>query len=241
MIKKTLLILLVLSINAQAQSFQGLLKKATEIASGAQKTSLSADDIANGLKEALRIGAEKGCANLAKPDGFFKNATHKILMPPEAAKVESTLRSIGLNQLADDFILSMNRAAEDASATAAPIFVNAIKQMTIADGITILKGDETAATTYLRSKTTSELKSSFNPIIKASLDKVNATKYWWDKAITAYNSIPFSNKKINTDLSAYVTEKAIEGIYSEIAKQEKDIRANPMARTTELLKRVFEK
>ena len=108
------------------------------------------------------------------------------------------------------------------------------------DGLTILKGDETAATTYLRSKTTSELKSSFNPIIKTSLDKVNATKYW-EKAITAYNAIPFSNKKINPDLSAYVTEKAMEGIYSEIAKQEKDIRANPMARTTDLLKRVFEK
>jgi hypothetical protein len=240
MMKQTLLLILVLSFNAQAQTFQGLLKKATEIASGAQKTGLSSDDIANGLKEALRVGAEKGCANLAKPDGFFKNAALKILMPPEAAKVESTLRSIGLNQLADDFILSMNRAAEDASGTAAPIFVNAIKQMTFSDGLTILKGDETAATTYLRSKTTSELKSSFNPIIKASLDKVNATKYW-DKAITAYNAIPFSNKKINPDLSAYVTEKAMEGIYSEIAKQEKDIRSNPMARTTELLKRVFEK
>lgn len=238
--KKILLLLLFLGFNAPAQSFQGILKKATEIASGAQKTGLSSDDIANGLKEALRVGAEKGCANLAKPDGFFKNAALKILMPPEAAKVESTLRSIGLNQLADDFILSMNRAAEDASATAAPIFVNAIKQMTITDGINILLGDETAATTYLRSKTTTELKSSFNPIIKTSLDKVNATKYW-EKAITAYNAIPFSNKKINPDLSAYVTEKAMEGIYSEIAKQEKDIRANPMARTSELLKRVFEK
>jgi len=238
--KKLLILLTLCSINAKAQSFQGILKKATEIASGAQKTGLSSDDIANGLKEALRVGAEKGCASLAKPDGFFKNAALKILMPPEAAKVESTLRSIGLNQLADDFILSMNRAAEDASATAAPIFVNAIKQMTITDGINILRGDETAATTYLRSKTTDNLKSTFNPIVKTSLDKVNATRYW-EKAISAYNAIPFSNKKINPDLSAYVTEKAMEGIYSEIAKQEKDIRANPMARTTELLKRVFEK
>lgn len=238
--KKILLLLLVLSFNAQAQSFQGLLKKATEIASGAQKSGLSSDDIANGLKEALRIGAEKGCANLAKPDGFFKNAAIKILMPPEAAKVESTLRSVGLHQIADDFILSMNRAAEDASATAAPIFINAIKQMTISDGLTILKGNETAATAYLRSKTSEALQSSFNPIVKTSLDKVNATQYW-EKAITAYNAIPFSNKKINPDLSVYVTEKAMEGIYSEIEKQEKDIRANPMARTSELLKRVFEK
>lgn len=238
--KKILVLFVLFSTQTNAQTFQGLLKKATEIASGATKTGLSSDEIANGLKEALRIGAEKGCTNLAKPDGFFKNAALKILMPPEAAKVESTLRSVGLNQYADDFILSMNRAAEDACVTAAPIFVNAIKQMTITDGLNILRGDESAATTYLRSKTTAELKSSFNPIIKTSLDKVNATKYW-EKSITAYNAIPFSNKKINPDLSAYVTEKAMEGIYIEIAKQERDIRANPMARTSELLKRVFEK
>lgn len=238
--KKILVLFVLFSTHANAQSFQGLLKKATEIASGATKTGLSSDEIANGLKEALRIGAEKGCTNLAKPDGFFKNAALKILMPPEATKVESTLRSVGLNQYADDFILSMNRAAEDACVTAAPIFVNAIKQMTISDGLNILRGDESAATTYLRSKSTADLKSSFNPIIKTSLDKVNATKYW-EKAITAYNAIPFSNKKINPDLSAYVTEKAMEGIYSEIAKQEKDIRANPMARTSELLKKVFER
>lgn len=237
--KKLLLLLLSLGFSAQAQNIQGLLNKATKIVSTGS-TSLSSDDIANGLKEALTTGAEKGCANLAKPDGFFKNAALKILMPPEAAKVESTLRSVGLNQFADEFILSMNRAAEDASATAAPIFVNAIKQMTISDGINILRGDETAATTYLRSKTSTELKSSFNPIIKNSLEKVNATKYW-EKAITAYNAIPFSNKKINPDLSAYVTEKAIEGIYSEIAKQEKEIRVNPLARTSDLLKRVFGK
>jgi hypothetical protein len=237
--KKILFLLTLISLNVKAQNIQGLLKKATEITSNGS-TSLSSEDIANGLKEALTTGAEKGCANLAKPDGFFKNAALKILMPPEAAKVESTLRSIGLNQIADDFILSMNRAAEDASATAAPIFVKAIKQMTITDGLNILKGDEKAATTYLRSKTSTELNASFNPIVKTSLDKVNATKYW-EKAITAYNAIPFSNKKINPDLSAYVTEKAMEGIYSEIAKQEKDIRANPMARTSDLLKRVFNK
>jgi hypothetical protein len=237
--KKLLILLTLCSINAKAQNFQGLLNKATKIISTGS-TSLSSDDIANGLKEALTTGAEKCCANLAKPDGFFKNAALKILMPPEATKVESTLRSVGLNQYADDIILSLNRAAEDASATAAPIFVNAIKQMTISDGINILRGDETAATSYLRSKTAENLKTTFNPIIKNSLDKVNATKYW-EKAITAYNAIPFSNKKINPDLSAYVTEKAMEGIYSEIAKQEKDIRVNPLARTSDLLKRVFEK
>jgi hypothetical protein len=144
-----------------------------------------------------------------------------------------------MNQLADDFILSMNRAAEDACHTAAPIFVKAIKDMSITDGINILKGNETAATTYLKSKTQEDLKASFNPIIKTSLNKVDATKYW-EKIITTYNAIPLT-KKMNPDLAAYVTEKSMDGIYSEIASQEKEIRANPMARTTALLKSVFEK
>jgi hypothetical protein len=200
---------------------------------------LSSQDIANGLKEALTIGAEKGCVNLSKSDGFFKNAALKILMPPEAQKIESTIRGLGMNQLADDFILSMNRAAEDACNTAAPIFVKAIKEMSITDGINILKGNETAATTYLKSKTEMDLKASFSPIIKTSLDKVDATKYW-EKIINTYNAIPLT-KKMNPDLTAYVTDKSMNGIYSEIASQEKEIRANPMARTSALLKSVFEK
>jgi len=228
---------LLLSVSANAQGLQGLLKKATNIISESG-SGLNSQDIANGLKEALTIGAEKGCVNLSKSDGFFKNAALKILMPPEAQKIENTIRSLGMNQLADDFILSMNRAAEDACNTAAPIFVKAIKEMSITDGINILKGNETAATTYLKSKTEMDLKASFSPIIKTSLDKVDATKYW-EKIITTYNAIPFS-KKMNPDLTAYVTEKSMNGIYSEIASQEKEIRANPMARTTALLKSVFE-
>ncbi len=230
--------LVVLTVNTKAQGLQGLIKKATNIVSESG-SGLSSQDIANGLKEALTMGAEKGCVNLAKPDGFFKNAALKILMPPEAQKVESTIRSLGMNQLADDFILSMNRAAEDACHAAAPIFVKAIKDMSITDGINILKGNETAATTYLKSKTQEDLKASFNPIIKTSLNKVDATKYW-EKIITTYNAIPLT-KKMNPDLAAYVTEKSMDGIYSEIATQEKEIRANPMARTTALLKSVFEK
>jgi GTPase Era involved in 16S rRNA processing len=144
-----------------------------------------------------------------------------------------------MNQLADDFILSMNRAAEDACNTAAPIFVKAIKEMSITDGINILKGNETAATTYLKSKTEMDLKASFSPIIKTSLDKVDATKYW-EKIINTYNAIPLT-KKMNPDLIAYVTDKSMNGIYSEIASQEKEIRANPLARTSALLKSVFEK
>ena len=229
--------LLLLSTTSNAQILKGLLKKATTLVTE-NKQGLSQDDIANGLKEALTIGAEKGCVNLSKPDGFFKNAALKILMPPEAQKIENTIRSIGLNQLADDFILSLNRAAEDACNTAAPIFVKAIKNITISDGINILRGNDTAATNYLRTKTQTELVASFSPIIKTSLDKVEATKNW-EKIITVYNKIPLVNKKINPDLTAYVAEKSMSGIYTEIASQEKEIRSNPMARTTALLKSVF--
>lgn len=233
-----LLSFILLNINVNAQGLNGLLKKASNLVSESG-SGLSSQDIANGLKEALTMGAEKGCVNLSKPDGFFKNAALKILMPPEAQKIENTIRGLGMNQLADDFILSMNRAAEDACNTAAPIFIKAIKDMSITDGINILKGNETAATTYLKSKTEMDLKNSFSPIIKTSLDKVDATKYW-EKIISTYNAIPLT-KKMNPDLAAYVTEKSMNGIYSEIASQEKEIRANPMARTTALLKSVFEK
>ena len=233
-----LLSFILLNFTVNAQGLNGLLKKASNLVNESG-SGLSSQDIANGLKEALTIGAEKGCVNLSKSDGFFKNAALKILMPPEAQKIESTIRGLGMNQLADDFILSMNRAAEDACNTAAPIFVKAIKEMSITDGINILKGNETAATTYLKSKTEMDLKASFSPIIKTSLDKVDATKYW-EKIINTYNAIPLT-KKMNPDLTAYVTDKSMNGIYSEIASQEKEIRANPMARTSALLKSVFQK
>lgn len=235
--KIILFALLLIAFQSNAQILKSILKKASNIVTES-KQELSSEEIATGLKEALTIGAEKGCMNLSRTDGFFKNAALKILMPPEAQKIESTIRSIGLNQLADDFILSLNRAAEDACATASPIFVKAIKEITISDGIQILRGSDTAATNYLRNKTQANLVASFSPVIKASLDKVEATKHW-EKIITVYNKIPLVNKKINPDLTAYVAEKSIQGIYGEIASQEKEIRSNPLARTTALLKHVF--
>ncbi len=238
-----LLGLLLLTSISNAQTVKDLLKKATKVLTDTtkkQSLSLNQEDIANGLKEALTIGAEKGCTKLSQTDAFLKNAALKILMPPEAQKVEKTLRGLGFNQLADDFIISMNRAAEDACKTAAPIFVKAIKEMSITDGIEILKGSDSSATTYLRTKTQDSLTAKFKPIIKNSLDKVDATKYW-EKIVTTYNAIPLVNKKVNPDLAAYVTEKSMLGIYTEIALQEKDIRANPVARTTDLLRRVFNK
>lgn len=193
-------------------------------------------DIAAGLKEALTIGATKGAAALSATDGFFKNAALKILLPPEAAKIERTLRSVGMGRQVDQAILSINRAAEDACKTAAPIFVNAIKQMTVTDAIGILKGADTAATSYLKRTTSAPLTSAFKPVIDSSLQKTDATKHW-TSLVNAYNK--FSLQKINPSLSDYVTEKALTGIYSQIALEEKNIRQNPAARATDLLKKVF--
>ena len=238
--KKYLLILAILSFQTlHAQKLGNLIKKATS-AFEPSKTGLSTDDIANGLKEALQKGAQTGTQKLSTPGGFLDNAALKIIMPPEAQKIEATLRRLGFNQLMDDMIVSMNRAAEDACKTAVPIFTTAIKEMTITDGINILRGSDTSATAYLRTKTNTALTQSFSPIIKTSLDKVNATKYW-EKIITTYNSVPLIGKKMNPDLVGYVTDKSLSGIYTEIASQEKDIRANPAARTTDLLRKVFEK
>jgi len=238
--KKCVFILAILGFQTvEAQKIGELIRKSTAFAEQ-YKPGLSTDDITNGLKEALQKGAQTGTQKLSSPGGFLQNAALKIIMPPEAQKIESTLRRLGFNQLMDDMIVSMNRAAEDACKTAAPIFTSAIKEMTITDGINILKGSDTSATAYLRTKTNSALAQNFSPIIKTSLDKVNATQYW-EKIITTYNKIPLIGKKMNPDLVAYVTDKSLSGIYTEIASQEKDIRANPAARTTELLRKVFEK
>lgn len=193
-------------------------------------------DIVAGLKEALTIGATKGAAALSATDGFFKNAALKILLPPEAAKIERTLRSVGMGKQVDEAILSINRAAEDACKTAAPIFTNAIRQMTVNDAIGILKGADTAATAYLKRTTSAPLTSAFKPVIDSSLQKTDATKHW-TSLVNAYNK--FSLQKINPSLSDYVTEKALNGIYSQIALEEKNIRQNPAARATDILQKVF--
>ncbi|TXT34336.1 MAG: hypothetical protein FD136_376 [Chitinophagaceae bacterium] len=241
------------TVQLSAQSLNDLLKqpkKSTDTSSsslsntfgklmgGAKGNQAGTMDIANGLKEALVLGAEKGTAMLSKPDGFFANAALKILLPPEAQKIETTLRNIGMGKQVDDAILSMNRAAEEACKTATPIFTNAIKEMTITDAMGILKGSDTAATAYLQQKTTTSLTNSFKPIIENALQKTEATKQW-NNLISTYNK--FSFKKINPDLAGYVTEKSMSGIYQQIAIEEKEIRKNPLARSTELLKKVFGK
>ncbi len=181
-------------------------------------------------------GITKGTSKLSAVDGFFKDAAIKILLPPEAQKVEKTLRGIGLGKVVDDAVLSMNRAAEDAAKSAAPIFLDAVKQMSFNDAIGILRGGDTAATGYLKTKTTASLTQAFKPVIDKSLEKTDATKYW-NKVFSSYNK--FTYNKINPDLSSYVTEKALSGIFHEIADQEKLIRKDPLARTSDMLKKVF--
>ena len=233
---------------SEAQGLKGFMKKVTNdtsgglslssLTGGGNKGGLSSSTIASGLKEALEVGTQRGSDQLSSVDGFFKDAAIKILMPAEAKKVESSLRSVGLGSQVDNAILSMNRAAEDATKSAAPIFVNAIKQMTIEDAVGILKGGDFAATNYLKSKTTTALTEAFRPVIEKSLIKVDATKYW-NTLFTNYNR--FSPDKINPDLSAYVTEKALAGIFYQVSLEEQKIRKDPLAQTTDLLKKVFGK
>lgn len=203
------------------------------------KGGLTETDAVNGIKEALVKGTGESVSLVSKLNGYFSNPEIKIPFPQSAREIESKLRAIGMGSHVDEVILSLNRAAEDAAKSAEPIFVSAIKKMTVSDAIQIVKGQNDAATRYLAKTTTPELKAAFSPVIKASLDKVDATRLWED-LIKAYNQIPFVTKQ-NPNLTEYVTDKAISGLFVMIAKEELKIRQNPAARTTELLKKVFGK
>ena len=198
---------------------------------------LSEKDAAAGIREALVKGTGESVKIVSQVNGYFTNPEIKIPFPPEAKEIETKLRSIGLGSQVDEVVTSLNRAAEDAAKSAEPVFVAAINGMSITDAINIVKGKNDAATRYLEKTTSPELKVKFSPIIKASLDKVDATRLW-TALIKQYNQIPFV-KKQNPDLTAYVTEKAITGLFVMVAKEEAKIRQNPAARVTELLKKVF--
>ncbi len=200
-------------------------------------TGLTEEEVGNGLKEALNNGIEKGVSQLSKADGYFKDTQIKLLMPDEAKQIEEKLRKVGQGQKVDDVILSMNRAAEDAANASKELFVAAIKNLTLKDVMNILHGSDDAATAYLSANTRAQLVEKFKPIIKASLDKVGATRHW-ETMITAYNKIPLV-QKINPDLVDYATNKAIDGLFIQIAKEELAIRKNPAARVSDLLKKVF--
>jgi len=194
-------------------------------------------EIGTALKQALEQGTGKSSDQLSAVDGYFANAEVKILFPPEAQKAEKTLRSLGLNKLCDDVILSLNRAAEGAAKEAKPIFIDAIKQMTLQDVTNILLGNPDAATQYFKRTTTVQLSAKFKPQIQASLDHAGATQYY-TTAATTFNKVPFV-KKINPDISDYVTQKAIDGLFIQIAKEELNIRQNLGARSTPLMQKVF--
>jgi hypothetical protein len=194
-------------------------------------------DIAGGLKEALNNGISKQVTKLTAVDGFYKNEMVKILLPEELKKVDSGLRKIGLGNLADEGLKAINRTAEDAVKEATPIFVDAIKGMTFTDAKNILMGNESAATTYLQSSTSTALYGKFNPVIKTSFAKVGADKVWAN-IITKYNAIPLV-KKVNPDLTDYVTNQAMSGVFKMVSVEEKNIRTNLSSRTSDLLKKVF--
>ncbi len=194
-------------------------------------------NIAGGLRQALDFGIDKQVTKLTQKDGFYKNQLVKILLPQELQKVDRALRDIGLSNLADEGLKVLNRAAEDAVKEATPIFVNAVKEITFTDAKNILLGSDSAATLYLQNKTNQALYAKFNPVIKSSFGKVGADQIW-NTIITKYNSIPFVNK-VNPDLTDYVTNQALKGVFTMIAVEEKNIRTKISSRTTNLLKQVF--
>ncbi|MCY7291845.1 MAG: DUF4197 domain-containing protein [Ferruginibacter sp.] len=199
---------------------------------------ISNTEAAAGIKEALGQGIVKSVLQLNTTDGFFKNALYKVLLPPEARKIENTLRDLGFNSMVDKAILQINRGAEDAAGFAKPIFVDAIKSMTLNDAIGLIRNGDTSATHFFREKTTEKLLAAFRPVIASSLNNVDATKYYGD-LITKYNNFPTTFKKLNPDLTSYVTQRATDALFNLIAKEEINIRTNFAARTTDILRKVF--
>jgi hypothetical protein len=201
-------------------------------------TTVTESEAATGIRQALEQGIGRGINILNVKDGFFGNQAYKLFLPAEAQRIENTLRQLGMGGMVDRAILQINRAAEDAVGYARPIFVDAIKEMTITDALNIIRGPKDAATQYFKQKTTQKLTAAFSPVIKQSLDKFSATKYYGD-VVSTYNNFPTTKNKLNPDLPSYVVDKAVSALFDQIAQEEANIRANPAARTTEILKKVF--
>ncbi|MFN2260671.1 MAG: DUF4197 domain-containing protein [Psychroflexus sp.] len=198
---------------------------------------LSENQIAEALKQALNKGIDEQVSKLTQENGFYKNDLVKIGLPDNLQKLESGLRQVGLGSLADEGIKALNRTAEEAVKEATPIFVNAIKNMSINDAKNILLGDKNAATNYLKNQTKTELYNKFQPVVNKNFSKVGADQIW-ENIISKYNNIPLTND-VNPDLTDYVTNRALEGVFEMIEIEEKEIRAKTNSRTTELLRRVF--
>jgi hypothetical protein len=204
-----------------------------------KKKPLTNDEVINGLREALNVGTNNATASASKTDGFYKNPLIFIPFPPEAEKIKNTVINLGMQRQVDEFVMTMNRAAEEAAKEAGPVFIEAIKGMSISDGFSILNGPDNAATEYLRDKTWGQLSEKFAPIIKRAIDKVEVTKYW-NPIIITYNKVPGVEKQ-NPNLEQYITARALDGIFKLLAGEEKKIRTDPAAQVTALLKRVFGK
>jgi hypothetical protein len=232
----TLTSIKVFSLSVKAQNLNNAINTVSSYVNG-QGVKVTNDEIVKGLKEALSLGAQNASSKASALDGFNKNNLIRIPFPPEAKEMENKLRSIGMGKQVDEFTTQLNRAAERAAKEAAPIFINAITSMSLADGISIIKGGDNAATNYLQDKTSADLKAKFKPIIQKSLNEVQITRYW-NPLATQYNRLPLS-KKLNPNLEEYVTLKALEGLFKLIGQEELKIRKDPASRISDLLKKVF--
>jgi hypothetical protein len=231
--------LFALALGASACTVADVQRTMDGVLAGTTGAPVTQSEVASGLKQALEVGIKSGSSKASQTDGYYGNSLIRIPFPKDVQRVENTLRQVGLGGEVDKFILTLNRGAEDAAKSAVPIFVSAIKQMTIQDAWAILKGDKDAATQYLIRTTSQQLYTAFNPIMVQSLEKTNATKYYAD-LVNRYNKVPLV-QKVNPDLDDYATQKAIDGLFILVAQEEANIRENPVARTTELLRRVFTK
>ncbi|WP_309641671.1 DUF4197 domain-containing protein [Flavobacterium sp.] len=233
--KKIVFLFLFIPFFGMAQDWQDILNQVKDQLN--KVNTAGTVDIAGGLKEALNNGITKQVTKLTATDGFYRNDMVKILLPAELQKVDKTLRKMGMSKLADSGIRSLNRAAEDAVKEATPIFVTAIKDMSFSDAKSILLGKETAATDYLKGSTSTALYAKFSPVVQQSIGKVGADKIW-ASIIKKYNTIPMVSK-VNPDITDYVTNKSMDGVFKMISVEEKDIRTNLNSRTSDLLKKVF--
>ena len=224
---------------AATASYAGFFDDILKGISGGGKGETDEGTIVSGLKEALSIGTENAIKNVSQVDGYFNNQIIKILMPEKIQNVADVLGKVGYQKQVDDFVLSMNKAAEKAAPKATGFFVDAIKEMSFEDAGNILNGGDTAATDYFKAKTSSKIYDAFKPVISSSMDQVGVTRSYKDM-IGNYESIPFV-KKESLDLDHYVTNKALEGLFYMVGQEEMKIRTDPAARVTDLLKSVFGK
>ena len=235
---KTYLAAVIIALAILPATSSSQLGKLKNLVSKGSGSGVTENEAGQGIKEALAKGVTTAVLNLNKTDGFFGSNIYKMLLPPDAQKIETTLRKAGMGAQVDKAILAINRGAEDAVGFAKDIFISAIKEMTLTDALNILKGNKDAATQYFKQKTSEKLIAAFTPSVKSSLDKVEATKYYGD-IVTKYNSFPTTFKKVNPDLPSYVVGKSVDALFDQVAKEEANIRDNPMARTSEILKKVF--